>query len=72
MSLLSDVSKIFGKFVYQQINDYVEPRFSHLLCGFQKKKHNTHEKWKLLLAKECNMKLSAYGLSENAIAYIKS
>ena len=30
------------------------------------------EKWKLVLAKECNMKLNAYGFSENAIAYIKS
>ena len=30
------------------------------------------EKWKLVLANECNMKLNAYGFSENAIAYIKS
>ena len=78
MSVLSGVSKIFRKFVYQQINDFVEPRFSHLLGGFRKK-HNTQfsflkmrEKWKLVLANECNMKLNAYGFSENAIAYIKS
>ena len=78
VSVLSDVSKIFGKFVYKQINNYIEPKFSHLLCGFRKN-HNTQnsflkmlEKWYLVLGKECNKNLNAYGFSENDIAYIKS
>ena len=40
VSVLSYVSKIFEKVVYEQINSYMEPRFSHLLCGFRKN-HNT-------------------------------
>ena len=36
VSVLSHVSNIFAKIVYEQINSYMEPRFSHLQCGFRK------------------------------------
>lgn len=35
VSVLSHVSKIFKKIVYEQINNYMVPRFSHVLCGFR-------------------------------------
>ena len=37
VNVMSHVSKIFEKIVYEQINSYMEPRFSHLLCGLRKK-----------------------------------
>ena len=37
VSFLSYVGKNFEKSFYEQINSYMEPRFSHLLCGFRKK-----------------------------------
>ena len=37
VNVMSHVSKIFEKIVYEQINSYMEPRFSHLLCGSRKK-----------------------------------
>ena len=36
-SVLSHVSKIFEKIVYEQINSYMALWFSHLLCRFRKK-----------------------------------
>ena len=70
VSVLSHVSKIFEKNVYGQINSYVEPRFSHLLCGFRKNRNTQHsfvqmpEKWKLVLDKGCNIGTIFMDLSE--------
>ena len=61
VSVLSHVSKVFEKIVYEQINSYMEPRFSHLLCGFRKNHNTQHsllkmlEKWKLFLDKGYNI-----------------
>ena len=61
VSVLSLISKNFKKIVYEQINSYMEPRFSHLLCGFRKNHNTQHsllkmfEKRKLVLDKECNI-----------------
>ena len=61
MSVLSNVSKIFERIVYEQINSYMEPSFSHLLYGFRKNLNTQHsllkmlEKWKLVLDKGCNI-----------------
>ena len=60
VSVLSHASNIFEKIVYEQINSFMEPRFSHLLGGFGKN-HTQHsllkmlEKWRLVLNKECNI-----------------
>ena len=59
--VLSHVSKVFEKIVYEQINSYMEPRFSYFLCGFRKNRNTQHsllkmlEKWKLVLDKGCNI-----------------
>ena len=61
VSVLSHVSKIIEKIVYEHINSYMEPRFSHLLCGFRKNHNTQHsllkmlEKWKLVLDKGYNI-----------------
>ena len=61
LRFLLHFSKSFEKIVYEQINSYMDPTFSHLLCGFRKS-HNTQyfllqmlEKWKLVLDRECNL-----------------
>ena len=61
MSVLLHVLKIFEKIVYEQINSYMESRFSHLLCGFRKNHNTQHfllimlENWKLVLDKGSNI-----------------
>ena len=40
VSLLSHVSKVFERIIYNQINEYIEPFLSNLLTGFRKN-HNT-------------------------------
>ena len=51
VSILPHVSKIFEKIVYEQINSYTEPRFSHLLSGFRKNHNNQIIPFIILLAK---------------------
>ena len=36
VSILSSVSKIYERCIYDQINDYFQPLFSRLQCGFRK------------------------------------
>ena len=48
VSVLSQVPKIFEKIVYEQINSYMEPRFSHLLCGFRKNHNTPHSLLRML------------------------
>ena len=61
MRVLSYVSKVFEKILYEQINSYMEPRFSHLLCEFRKNHDTQHslvkmlDRWKLALDKGCNI-----------------
>ena len=61
LSVLSYFSEIFEKIVYKQINSYMEPRFSHLLCRFRKNHNTQHlllkmfEQLKLILDKVCNI-----------------
>ena len=42
------VSKMFKEIVYEHINSYREPWFSHLLCGFRKNHNNQHLLLKML------------------------
>ena len=61
MDVLSHVSKTFEKIIYEQINIYMEPQFSHLSCGFRKNHNTQHsllkmlEKWKLVSDKGYNI-----------------
>ena len=55
VSLLSHISKILERVIYDQINGFMEPKFSNFLTGFRKN-HNTQmsllkmiEHWKSLL-----------------------
>ena len=58
ISLLSHISKIFEKLLFNQINEYMQPHFSALLTGFRKNHNTQHslikmlEKWKYLLDKD--------------------
>ena len=40
VSLLSHISKVFERLIYNQINEYIEPFLSKVLNGFRKN-HNT-------------------------------
>ena len=57
ISLLSHVSKIYERILFNQINDYIEPYLSELLTGFRKNHGTQHslmrmiEDWKKLLDK---------------------
>ena len=44
VSILSNLSKVFERLIYNQLNEIMETRFSKLLTGFRKNhdKHNTH------------------------------
>ena len=70
ISVLSHILEIFEKIAYEQINSYMEPRFSHLLCGFRKNHNTQHsllkmlEKWKLVLDKESNIGAICMDLSK--------
>ena len=55
ISLLSHTTKIYGKILFNQINDYIDSYFSDPLIGFRKNQSTQHcltkipEKWKHLL-----------------------
>ena len=53
VSVLSHVSKVFERIMYQQIEDFMKDKLSNLLTKFFRKNHSTHhclmsmlEKWK--------------------------
>ena len=70
VSVLLHVSKNFEKIFHEQISSYMEPRFSHLLCGLRKNHNSQHsllemlEKWKLVLDKGYNLGTIFLDLSE--------
>ena len=42
ISILSSISKIFERVLFNRINGYFEPIFSNLLCGFRSKHSTQH------------------------------
>ena len=70
ISLLSHTSKIYEKTLFNQINDYIEPYFSHLLTGFRRNYSTQHclikmqEKWKHLLDNGYNIGVLFMDLSK--------
>ena len=57
VSLLSDMSQVFERIIFSQINEYIEPFLSNLLIGVRKNHNTQHcllkllEKWKEALDK---------------------
>ena len=48
LSLLSHMSKVFGKIILKQINEFIEPFLSNLLNGFRKTHDTQHSLLKIL------------------------
>ena len=48
VSLLSHMSKVFERIIYNQINEYIEPFSSNLLTGFRKNHNTQHSLLKML------------------------
>ena len=48
ISLLPSISKIFEKVIYSQLNNFLESKFSSLLCGFRKGHSTQHALFNLL------------------------
>ena len=44
VSVLSLLSEIFGRLIYDQLSEYLEHYLSSLLCGFRKA-HSTQQKY---------------------------
>ena len=57
VSLLSHMSEVFERIIFNVINEYIEPFLSNLLTGFRKNRNTQHcllkmlEKWKEALDK---------------------
>ena len=57
VSVLSDVPNVFGRTMYQQIEDFMKNKLSNLLTGFSKNHNTQHclmsmlERWKKTLDK---------------------
>ena len=64
VSLLSHMSKVFEKILYNQLNDFIKDKLSNILTGFQKchsARHSlliTIEKWKRVLDEAIFVNLS--------------
>ena len=48
VSLLSHMSKVFERIIYNQINEYIKPFLSNLLTGFRKSHNTQHSLLKML------------------------
>ena len=48
VSLLSHMSKVFERIIYNQINEYIEPFLSNLVTGFRKNHNTQHSLLKML------------------------
>ena len=59
LSILPSVSKIYERFIYDQINDYFHPLFSKLRCGFRKEFNA--ERCLLVLVEKCREVLDKRG-----------
>ena len=63
VSLLSHISKVFERILYNQLNDFMKDKLSNILTGFRKGHSTQHslltmiEKWKRALDE--NMKVGA-------------
>ena len=57
--ILLSVSKIYERCIYDQINDYFQPLFSKLQCGFRKKFNAQH--CLLVLVEKCRVVLDKRG-----------
>ena len=64
VSLLSHMSKVFEKILYNQLNDFIKDKLSDILTGFQKCHSARHsllimiEKWKRVLDEAIFVNLS--------------
>ena len=61
MSILSTVSKIYERCLYDQINQYFQPLFSKLQCGFRKRHSAQH--CLLVLIEKCRKVLDKQGFA---------
>ena len=50
VSTLSNLSKIFEKLIYLQLNNYMQNKFSMYLTGFQKNRGTQHTLLKMIEA----------------------
>ena len=48
VSLLSHISKVFERLIYNQFNEYIEPFLSKLLTGFRKNHNTQHSLLRML------------------------
>ena len=48
ISILPAISKIFERVLFNQLNDFIEPKFSKILCGFRKGHSTQHALLRLL------------------------
>ena len=48
VSLLTHISKVFERIIYNQINEYIEPFLSNILTGFRKNHNTQHSLLKML------------------------
>ena len=85
MSTLSNLSKVFEKLIYSQINTYMSDKFSKYLTVFRKD-HNTQHKGNKIrtifmdLSKACDtldhslliVKLEAYDLNSLSLEFMKN
>ena len=83
VSILSNFSKVFERLIYNQLNDFMETKFSKFLTGFRKN-HNAQnallrmiENWKMQLNKRKRIGVIVMDLSKtfdtlNAALCIKS
>ena len=70
VSILSNFSKVFERLIYNQLNDFIETKFSKFLTGFRKN-HNAQnallrmiENWKMQLNKRNRIGVIVMDLSK--------
>ena len=71
VSLLPQISKVFERVIYKQINNFIENKISKCVSGFRKSQDTQHslkvmlEKWKKALDKEENISAIFMDLSKD-------
>ena len=71
VSLLPQISKVFERVIYKQINNFIENKISKCVSGFRKSHDTQHslkvmlEKWKKPLDKEENISAIFMDLSKD-------
>ena len=61
VNILPIVSKIYERYLYNQLNEYFQPLFSKLQCGFRKGHSAQH--WLLVLIEKCGKVLDKRGFA---------